>query len=187
MEFKKAIITGASAGIGQSCAVQLAQEGLDLILLARRADRLEKLKKNLMQEHGVDVRIVAVDVRRFDEMEAQLREIDWTGADVLVNNAGLALGVDKLQDAKITDWDGMIDTNIKGLLYLTRLVLPHFLKSGKGHIVNIGSVAGRWVYPGGAVLLRDEVRPLRDFRRAAHGSHGHADSGDQYRTRHGRN
>lgn len=110
-----------------------------------------KLKKELADEHGVKVSVLSADVRDFGALEKQLKGADWSGADVLINNAGLALGTDKLQDAKTSDWDGMIDTNVKGLLYLTRLVLPEFLKNKRGHIVNIGSVAGRWLYPGGAV------------------------------------
>jgi NADP-dependent 3-hydroxy acid dehydrogenase YdfG len=151
MDLKKAIITGASSGIGWATAHRLASEGMELILLARRAERLEKLKKELVDQHGIQVECVTADVRRYEDLEKLSKQNDWSGADVLINNAGLALGTDRMQNANISDWDGMIDTNVKGLLYITRLVLPHFVKNGRGHIVNLGSVAGRWVYPGGGI------------------------------------
>lgn len=149
MKFKKALITGASSGIGRAIAQQLAKQGLELILVARRLDRLQALKAQLEIQHGVSVTVASVDVR--DRKAAEAFAKTATGVDVLINNAGLARGVDRLQDADVDDWETMIDTNIKGLLYFTRALIPQMITQGHGHIVNLGSVAGRWVYPGGAV------------------------------------
>ncbi len=148
MNFKCALITGASSGIGYATAKALAAEKLDLILAARREDRLATLASALKKEFGVGVQTVTMDVRAYADFE---KLPDLSKVDVLINNAGLAKGADKFQDAKIEDWDQMMDTNVKGLLRMTKEVLPHMLKNGKGHIVNIGSVAGRWLYPGGSV------------------------------------
>lgn len=149
MKFKKALITGASSGIGRAVAEQLAQQGLDLILVARRMDRLQALKAELEKKHGNSIVVAKIDVR--DRSSAALFAKGVQGVDVLINTAGLARGVDRIQDGDIEDWETMIDTNIKGLLYFTRALLPEMIKQGQGHIVNLGSVAGRWVYPGGAV------------------------------------
>lgn len=169
MNLKKALITGASSGIGRATAVRLAKEGMDLILMARRLDRLEKIQREIESEHRVRVTLMVADVRRHDELQAQFQalggEID--SVDVLINNAGLASGTAKLSEIQPDDWNDMIDTNIKGLVSLTRLMLPHFLKNQRGHIVNIGSVAGRWVYPGGAVYCGTKfaVRAISDALR----------------------
>lgn len=145
-------------------AQRLAEAGLDLILLARRKDRLASLRDDLTVKYGVKIDALTADVRNFEDLERQLQTVDLTSVDVLVNNAGLALGTDKLQGAKVSDWDSMVDTNVKGLLYLTRLILPHFLKNQRGHVINLGSVAGRWVYPGGAVYCATKfaVRAISD-------------------------
>jgi 3-hydroxy acid dehydrogenase/malonic semialdehyde reductase len=157
-----ALITGASSGIGRATAEKLAGDGYNLILMARREERLRELRKSL----GVEVVLAVVDITKPTEVEAfaaaHARELAQT--DVLVNNAGLAKGTEKLFEAKTSDWDTMIDTNVKGLLYVTRAVIPHMMKNNRGHIVNLGSVAGRWVYPGGAVYCASKfaVRALSE-------------------------
>lgn len=149
---KTAIITGASSGIGEACALSLAAAGYDLVLIARREDRLTVLSSRL-SALGSQVQCRALDLADREAMKdffAQEGEL-LSNASVLVNNAGLAKGTEKIQDAKLEDWDEMLEVNVRALFAFTRGVLPHFLKRREGHIVNIGSVAGRWVYPGGAV------------------------------------
>ena len=161
-----AVVTGASAGFGKAIAEKLGQEGMNLILTGRRVERLQELAKKIAQDSQVEVRVLCFDVSKYDQCAAKFEEIKSLipKVAVLVNNAGLALGTDKIQDGKIADWEVMIDTNIKGLLYMTRLVLPHMLEKNSGHIVNIGSVAGRWTYPGGAVYSATKfaVRAISD-------------------------
>ena len=149
-----AIITGASSGIGAATARALAGDGYHLYLLARRQDRLEKLEKEIQKDHPqIKIKIAVVDVTQASEVDAFFKSEGekLKDVEVLVNNAGLAKGTDKVQTGSFADWDLMIDTNIRGLLYFTRGILPFFIKKNSGHIMNIGSVAGRWVYPGGAV------------------------------------
>lgn len=145
------LITGATAGIGEATAMRLAGLKHNLILIGRRQDRLAKLEN--MFKSSVKVITAAVDVSDLKSVEAFFKEHQGplSQVEVLVNNAGLAKGTDKVQDAKVADWDAMIDTNIKGLFYVTRMMVPFMVKRQQGHIVNIGSVAGRWTYPGGAV------------------------------------
>ena len=149
-----AFITGASAGIGEATALELAKKGYSLCLVARRQDRLENLKQRIRTQFP-DCKVIlgAFDITEPDQVAKFVTEnaSHFKDLSVLLNNAGLAKGSDKVQDGQIADWESMIDTNIKGLLYLTRALLPHFIANGKGHIVNMGSVAGRWVYSGGAV------------------------------------
>lgn len=147
---KWALITGATSGFGAATARKLAGEGYGLLLNGRRLDRLEALQKELSK---TEVRLAPFDLRDRKAVEKFcMSKSDWLkDVTVLINNAGLALGTERLQDGDITDWDTMIDTNVKGLLYLTRQVLPHMISQGRGDIVNIGSVAGRWLYSGGAV------------------------------------
>lgn len=142
------LVTGASAGIGAACARAFAAAGARLVLTARRLHRLEALAAELRQEHGTTTQLIALDVRDAASIPETLGELE---VDVLVNNAGLGRGVDKVYEADPADWDEMIDTNVKGLLYVTRAVLPGMVKRGRGHVINIGSVAGHEVYPGGAV------------------------------------
>ncbi len=149
MIFKQALVTGASSGIGQATARALAEKKINLILLARRRDRLEELAKDLRTHHNVDIQIVVLDLADPKTFVA-LQTLPST-IDILINNAGLAKGIEKVQDAKLEDWQSMIDTNVSGLLRVTRALLPKMILAGRGHIVNVGSVAGRWVYPGGAV------------------------------------
>ncbi len=145
-----AFITGASSGIGKACAEQFAKLGVNLIISARRLDRLESLTKELSSKYGICVTPFQLDVRDRKQVEALFSRLDQK-IDILVNNAGLAISSDKIQDADIDNWDTMIDTNLKGLLYVTKAVLPSMLKRNQGHIINIGSVAGRECYISGNV------------------------------------
>lgn len=146
------MITGASAGIGEACARAFAAVGARLVLAARRVERLEALARELGEAHGTETHLLALDVRDVGVVTRVLDDLprEWA-VDVLVNNAGMARGVDPLHEGDPRDWDEMIDTNVKGLLYVTRALLPGMIERGRGHIVNIGSVAGHDVYPGGAV------------------------------------
>lgn len=148
-----ALVTGASAGIGLACARRFAADGAHLVLWARRADRLEREAEALRHAHGVTVRTATVDVRDRRAVERAVQTLVDAGAvpDILLNNAGLAAGLDKLQDGDPEDWDRMIDTNVKGLLYASRAVLPHMVRLGRGHVVNLGSLAGHQTYPKGNV------------------------------------
>lgn len=147
------LITGASAGIGQACARAFAERGADLILLARRSARIEDLAAELEDAHGVDIRAFSLDVRDRTAVETLRDDLLDAGKmpDVLLNNAGKALGLSTLQAGDPDDWDEMIDTNVKGLLYVSRAFLPHMVERNRGHVVNIGSIAGRWTYPNGNV------------------------------------
>jgi 3-hydroxy acid dehydrogenase / malonic semialdehyde reductase len=148
-----ALITGASSGIGEACARRLAAEGADLALWARRADRLSALAADLSREHGVQVRVATVDVRVRAAVAESASALLSSGPppDILVNNAGLAAGLDLIQEGDSEDWDRMIDTNVKGLLNVTRAFLPAMIEAGRGHVINIGSTAGHMVYPKGNV------------------------------------
>jgi NADP-dependent 3-hydroxy acid dehydrogenase YdfG len=150
---KIVFITGASSGIGRSCVKAFAAQGARLILAARRAERLEKLAVELKTEHGPDILVLKLDVRDPAAVAAAVAGLpaEWAAIDVLVNNAGLSRGLDKLHEGKLQDWDEMIDTNIKGLLYVSRAVIPGMVARGRGHVINIGSIAGREVYPSGNV------------------------------------
>ena len=150
---KVVFITGASAGIGRACAALFAREGSDLILAARRRERLTSLKEELEGEYGANIHTLELDVR---DRQACSNAVDglseeWRGIDILVNNAGLSRGMDKLHEGDVDDWEEMIDTNIKGLLYMTRLIVPLMAARRKGHVINLGSIAGHEVYPGGNV------------------------------------
>jgi 3-hydroxy acid dehydrogenase / malonic semialdehyde reductase len=150
---KLALITGASSGIGRSCARRFAADGADLVLWARRRDRLQELAAELERDHRVTAGIEAVDVRDRAAVSRAVQALAAAGRvpDILLNNAGLAAGLAKLQDGDPDDWDRMIDTNLKGLLNVSRAVLPLMLQRGTGHVVNVGSTAGHQVYPGGNV------------------------------------
>jgi 3-hydroxy acid dehydrogenase / malonic semialdehyde reductase len=150
---KTALITGATSGIGEAIAIRFAQEGYRLIVTGRRADRLNALKSKLFETYGASVLPLPFDVRDHEAVMMAIRTLPepWTRIDVLVNNAGLALEMKKFQDGDSEDWDTMIDTNIKGLLYVTRAVTPGMIEAGVGHIINIGSIAGKEVYPLGNV------------------------------------
>ncbi len=150
---KCVFITGASSGIGRSCAEEFAKIGARLLLCARREDKLTEVGNDLQRRYGVDIHLVTLDVSDADAVEHALSQLpsQWRVIDVLVNNAGLALGLDKIQTGKLDDWETMIDINVKGLLYVTRLVLQTMLKRNQGHIINIGSISSHQVYQGGAV------------------------------------
>jgi len=148
-----AFITGASSGIGKACAYQLAALGVNLVITARRKDRLDMMTEDLKKQYGVKVSPFELDVRDQEKVQAVFNQlsVDKTDIDILINNAGLALSSDKMQDADVANWDTMIDTNIKGLLYVTKAALPSLIQRNQGHIVNIGSVAGHGAYVSGNV------------------------------------
>jgi 3-hydroxy acid dehydrogenase/malonic semialdehyde reductase len=151
---KLVFITGASSGIGRATAHAFAKEGARLLLCARRIDRLDALKSELIATYPtVQVHVFELDVRDNDAVVAQLALIpaEQKEIDILVNNAGLSRGLDKLHEGSIQDWEEMLDTNVKGLLYVTREVVPGMVRRGRGHVVNIGSIAGHEVYPKGNV------------------------------------
>jgi NADP-dependent 3-hydroxy acid dehydrogenase YdfG len=149
---KIALITGATAGIGEACANLFAQQNYDLILTGRRTERLDALAKRLVSEHGIRVNILTMDVRNKEEVEKleSLSE-DWKKVDLLINNAGLSQGMDPINSGSTTDWEVMIDTNIKGLLYVTKVVSNWMIQNGSGHIINLGSIAGKETYLNGNV------------------------------------
>ena len=147
------LVTGATAGIGEACARRFAAEGARLVLLGRRRERLEGLAGELRTEHSADVRTAAVDVRDREAIE-RLRDAlaaEGFAPDVVVNNAGKARGLDPVHEGDPDDWNEMIDTNLKGVLWVTRAFLPAMIEADRGHVVNIGSTAGRWTYPKGNV------------------------------------
>lgn len=150
---KIVVITGASSGIGQASAVEFAKQGARLILAARRRERLDELKAHLEKEYKVKVHLVTLDVRKQKDVQKAVDELpaEWMDIDILVNNAGLSRGLDKIYESDPGNWEEMIDTNVKGLLYVTRAVMPGMVKRNVGHIVNIGSIAGHEVYPAGNV------------------------------------
>jgi serine 3-dehydrogenase len=153
LENKLIFITGASAGIGRSCAIACAEQGARLILAARRLKRLEEMAVELKRKPGEDIILLELDVRDQPAVKRAIKDLpaNWSSIDVLVNNAGLSRGLDKLHEGKLEDWEEMIDANIKGLLYVSRAVIPGMVKRGQGHIINIGSISGHEVYPGGSV------------------------------------
>ncbi len=159
-----ALITGASAGIGEATAEALAAAHFNLILVARRKDRLTSIAQKIGEKFNVDVEIAACDISSSVKVDQLAQQFSQKSIAVLVNNAGLAKGIEKMFDAKIADWDVMIDTNVKGLLYMIRAFLPGMMERGEGHIVNLGSVAGRWTYPGGGVYCASKfaVRALSE-------------------------
>jgi len=163
---KLALLTGASSGFGQACARRFAADGANLVLWARRYDRLQSIKIELETDHGIDVRIDAVDVRDRKTVLDTAAQLVGAGVipDILVNNAGLASGLGKIHEGDFEDWDRMIDTNVKGLLNVTRALLPAMVKRNSGHVVNIGSIAGRIAYPMGNVYNASKfaVKALND-------------------------
>jgi len=146
-------ITGASSGIGAACAQAFAREGARLILSARRKDRLDTIARRLIADHAVHIHTMELDVTNKNRVEEVFSSLPpkWRAIDILVNNAGLSRGLNKLHEGSTRDWDEMIDTNIKGLLYVTRAVLPGMVERNSGHVINIGSIAGHQTYPNGNV------------------------------------
>jgi len=160
------LVTGASSGIGEACARRFAAEGARVVLWARRLERLGALAAELRERHGTEVRTGVVDVRNRAAVNAAVAALAAADAvpDVLLNNAGLAAGFDLFQESDPDDWDRMIDTNIKGLLNVSRAVLPLMIERGRGHIINIGSTAGHLTYPRGNVYAatKSAVRALTE-------------------------
>ncbi len=150
---KTVLITGASSGIGLACAEAFAREGARLILTARRKERLDALALDLKKKHDTETLTIQLDVRSQPAVEKAVQTLPsgWQDIEVLVNNAGLSRGLDKLHEGKLDDWEEMIDTNVKGLLYVSRAVIPGMVARARGTIVNIGSIAGHEVYSGGNV------------------------------------
>ncbi|NOX47007.1 MAG: SDR family oxidoreductase [Chlorobi bacterium] len=150
---RTALITGATSGIGKASAIKFAQNGYKLILTGRRKERLENLSKELTEKFSVEVLALNFDIRDKKAVESNIQSLTepWKKIDVLVNNAGLAAGLNTFQDGSFDDWETMIDTNVKGLLYISKFVSNLMIKNGKGHIINIGSIAGKEVYPNGNV------------------------------------
>jgi 3-hydroxy acid dehydrogenase / malonic semialdehyde reductase len=150
---KIVFITGASSGIGEATAHAFAAEGARLLLAARRAERFTELTPKLLSAGATAVHTFSLDVRDAAQVASALAALpdDWKAIDILINNAGLSRGLDKVHEGKLQDWEEMIDTNVKGLLYVTRQVVPGMLQRGRGHVVNLGSTAGEITYPGGAV------------------------------------
>ncbi|MGE0158337.1 MAG: SDR family NAD(P)-dependent oxidoreductase [Gemmatimonadales bacterium] len=150
---KRVLVTGASSGFGAAAARRFAEQGCDLLLSARRLDRVEDLAEEIRKQHHVDVRVDQLDVTDRDAVAAYVADLahEKQIPDILVNNAGKARGLDKLHEGRIEHWEDMIDTNVKGLLYMTRAVVPHMVARNSGHVINLGSIAGHWTYPKGAV------------------------------------
>ncbi len=150
---KIVFITGASSGIGRSCAAAFASLGAKLLLAARRRERLDELAAELRDKYPVEAYVFELDVRDQPAVERAVAELpaEWSAIQVLVNNAGLSRGLDKLHEGNLLDWEEMIDTNVKGLIYVSRAVIPGMVKRNGGHVINIGSIAGHEVYVGGNV------------------------------------
>jgi NADP-dependent 3-hydroxy acid dehydrogenase YdfG len=146
-------ITGATAGFGKACAEKFAAGGYDLILTGRRQERLEDLRQTLENTYGIQVLSLAFDIRDFNACEKAVSSLSghWKNISILLNNAGLAMEMAPIDEGEISDWETMIDTNIKGLLYISRLIIPLLKEKGHGHVINIGSTSAKDVYPGGGV------------------------------------
>ncbi len=150
---KIVFITGATSGIGNAAAVKFAQNKYDLVITGRRKKRLDNLQAELIKKYGVKVLVLNFDVRKKDAVETAINSLseEWRKIDVLVNNAGLSVGLNQIQNGIYDDWERMIDTNIKGLLYVSKNIMPIMIKNGFGHIINIGSIAGKETYANGNV------------------------------------
>ena len=163
-------ITGASSGIGAACAKIFAKGGAKLILAARRLEKLDRLANELVETKSIasanEIYLLELDVRDRPQVESAVTALPdaWKNIDILINNAGLSRGLDKLHEGNIEDWEEMIDTNVKGLLYMTRYIVPGMVSRGRGHVVNIGSIAGRQAYPKGSVYCASKaaVRAISD-------------------------
>ncbi len=147
------LISGATSGIGRSCAYIFAKNKHDVIITGRRKARLDEIAQDLQSKYGVKVLPLCFDIRNKEEVVSAIELIpnDWRKIEILINNAGLAVGLNTVKDGEIDDWERMIDTNLKGLLYLSRIILPLIVSNKKGHVINIGSIAGKEVYPNGNV------------------------------------
>jgi 3-hydroxy acid dehydrogenase / malonic semialdehyde reductase len=152
-KMRTVFITGASSGIGYACAEIFAKQKFNLLLASRRVDRLHEIATDLQNKYGIQIHAIGLDVRDKTLIQKVWDELPdgWKNIDVLINNAGLSRGLDPIEQGDTEDWDSMIDTNVKGLLYVTRLVAPIMKEKRQGHIINIGSIAGKEVYPNGNV------------------------------------
>ena len=163
---RKIFVTGATSGIGLECARAFAQDGDNVLIAGRRADRLAAIKEDFEQQYGIRVDTLVLDVSKREDVDAKVKAAieAFGGIDVLVNNAGLAQGLDSFQDSSVDDAVTMINTNVLGLLYVTKAVLPFMMAQNSGHIVNMGSTAGIYAYPGGAVYCatKTAVKMLAD-------------------------
>jgi len=163
---KIVFITGASSGIGASTALAFAAEGAKLLLAARNTEKLEAVAAEARQKGAEAVHSFALDVRDAKAVDAAIATLpaEWAEIEILVNNAGLSRGLDKLYEGKLEDWEEMLDTNVKGLLYVTRAVVPGMVARAKGHVINLGSTAGELAYPGGAVYCASKaaVKSIND-------------------------
>ena len=163
---KTVLITGATSGIGEACALRFAKEGYDVCITGRNVEKLQELEVLIREKYAVDVNTLHFDVRDRPAVKEALKSLTgkWANIDVLVNNAGLALGLDKEYEGSYVDWDIMIDTNVKGLLNMIRMMVPFMVERGKGHIINIGSVAGDAAYANGNVYCATKaaVKTLSD-------------------------
>jgi 3-hydroxy acid dehydrogenase/malonic semialdehyde reductase len=150
---KTVLVTGATAGIGKATAYRFAAENYRLIITGRRADLLQEIARDIKTKYVTEIFPLPFDIRKKEEVINSLQSLpsEWKNIDILVNNAGLAAGLDPINNGSTDDWDNMIDTNIKGLLYVSREIIPGMIERGSGHIFNIGSIAGREVYPRGNV------------------------------------
>ncbi|MEH2425445.1 MAG: SDR family oxidoreductase [Nostoc sp.] len=153
------LITGASSGIGTACARIFAGAGAKLILAARRLERLQQLADTLNKDFSTEIHLLQLDVRDRTAVESAISTLPsaWSDIDILINNAGLSRGLDKLHEGSFQDWEDMIDTNVKGLLYLSRYVVPGMVSRDRGHVVNLGSIAGHQTYPGGNVYCASKA------------------------------
>jgi 3-hydroxy acid dehydrogenase / malonic semialdehyde reductase len=150
---KIVLITGATSGIGKACAVEFAKLGANLLLIARRDERLIEVSEEFTNKYQVKVKTIQLDIRKYADLQKiyQQLEDEWKKVDIIINNAGLARGLSKIFEGDVEHWEEMIDTNIKGLLYITRTFLPNMVEKGTGHIINIGSTAGHETYVFGNV------------------------------------
>lgn len=150
---KTVLITGASSGFGEAFAYRFAEAGARLLLCARRLDALTKVANHCREHYHAEVHTFTLDVRDNAAVQQSIAALpaEWSNIDILINNAGLALGLDPMQTGNIDDWETMIDTNVKGLLYMTRAILPQMVARESGHIINMGSIAGHEIYPNGAI------------------------------------
>lgn len=171
-----AYITGATSGIGEACAKKFAAMGWDLIITGRRKEKLEELQSQIIEQYSVNIITQNYDVRNLEEVQKSISSLDehWSHVDVLINNAGLAVGRGAFQDGIYDDWERMIDTNLKGLIYVSRELTPIMIKNGKGHIINIASLAGIESYGGGNVYCATKhgVRALSRSMRIDLVQHG---------------
>ena len=166
MEKKIVLITGASSGIGEGCAGKFAMNGYRLILNGRNVEKLNVVKKELEEKYQADVILLPFDVRDRQAAQTALHSLpaEWEEIDVLINNAGLVIGVDKEHEGNLDEWDIVIDTNVKALLAMTRFVVPGMVQRGRGQVINLGSIAGDYAYPGGSVYCacKAAVKALSD-------------------------